>query len=589
MIELLKLTLILTIILLTPMVCRRIHVPSLVGFILVGVALGPHALGLIQAGESIQILGKMGLLYILFQSGVEMDLNDFQQHRRSALIFGIYTFIIPFALGILTSLALGFSLITSILLGAMYGSHTLMTYPIVSRYGVQNSAAVNIAVGGTMLAITLSLIALAIVESVVGNEVNTRWFTYAKILLFIATSTYAMPYIAQRFFKRWQNPAEGFVFVMLLLVLSALLAEWAGLDAILGAFVCGVALNRLIPNLSPLMRRINFVGSTIFVPIFLLGIGTMIDIRILASGWHIYAVALTMILTKLAGKWLAAFSAEKSFHLSRKERQLIFGMSHATSAGTLAVVSIGYELAIFNDEILNGAVIMILVLCTISGFITEYAARDLALREEAHLKSERVRDNWLMLSVGENLYPQIRELSTLSQLTETNIQQCQDWTQATRLIERTPTSVAVYHETQPLGTISRLLVAVPRYAEKEHDFISCFGQIRRLSSQIGAHVCFYACRETEDVIRKLAKREGKYLPATYHELGDWEDVLMIAKEMRENDLLVMVSARKATASYNPLFDQIPGMLERFFRQYSYMILYPEQSVDNDSINYIQKV
>lgn len=580
MITLLKLTLALSIILLTPMICRKIHVPSLVGFILAGIALGPHGAGWISNGETVQMLGKMGLLYIMFQAGVEIDLNDFQQYRRKAFTFGIETFLLPLLLGLITSRLLGYGWMTSMLLGAMYGSHTLMTYPIVSRYGIQKNAAVNIAVGGTMLAITLSLLVLAAVEKqadTIAGEGNLL-LSAAKMGAFIIGTIVLVPRIAQWFFKRWQDATECFMLVMFLLVGSALLAELAGLDGILGAFISGVMLNRLIPNLSPLMSRINFVGSSIFVPIFLLGVGTIIDTRVLVSSWHIYVVAAVMIMTKLSSKWLAAYAAEKSFHLSALERQLIFGLTHATAAGTLAVVTIGYELGIFDAEILNGAVMMILVLCTTSGFVTEHAAKKLALQEDAKLESERKHDDWLMMSVGEDLHNEIRNLSTLSSLSETEIQQCADWAEVSQVTEHTPTSIAIYHEVQPLNTISRILVAVPRYAEKERDFISCFGQLRRLSSQIGARVTFYANEDTQTVIRKLCARPGKFLPASFHELEDWEDVLMIAKEAEENDLIVMISARRATASYNPLFEQIPSMLERFFRQYSYLIIYPEQGV-----------
>lgn len=586
MLTLLKLTLVLTIILCTPMVCRRIHVPSLVGFILAGVAFGPYCAGWIMGGETIQMLGKMGLLYIMFQAGVEIDLNDFQQYRRNAFIFGLLTFAFPLLLGVLTSRLLGFGWGTSLLLGAMYGSHTLMTYPIVSRYGIQKNAAVNITVGGTMLAITLSLLVLAGIEHTLSPADGNLLVTLVRLLLFVGVTIFAFPRVAQWFLKRWQDPAEDFVLVMFLLVVSALLAQWAGLDGILGAFVCGVMLNRLIPNLSPLMSRINFVGNTIFVPMFLLGVGTMIDITILASGWHIYLLAGVMIGTKLLSKWLAAYAAQYCFRLSAVERQLVFGLTHATAAGTLAVASIGYEIGVLNAEILNGAVIMILVLCTISGFVTEHAAKLLALNEDARLESERTHDNWLMMSVGEDLLPQIRELSNLSSLTETVVQQCADWTEAHTIIENTATSIAVYHEVQPLSTINRLLVAVPRYAEKERDFISCFGQLRRLSSQIGARITFYANEDTQQVLRKLCNRPGKFLPASYHDLQDWEDMLIIAKQARENDMIVLISARQATPSYNPLFSQIPMMLERFFRQYSYLIVYPEQGIGSTEMDSI---
>lgn len=604
MLTLLKLTLVLSIILVIPVISRRVHLPSLVGFILAGVILGPHMLGWIQGGETIEILGKMGLLYIMFQAGVEIDLNDFRQYRRKAFGFGWLTFLFPFALGIITSRVLGFNWNTSLLLGAMYGSHTLMTYPIVSRYGVQASPSVNITVGGTMLAITLSLLVLAAVESslstppisplpshlsTLNTQLSTLIFVVVKLIIFVCVVVLLIPFITQRIFKRWKEPAECFVLVMFLLVVSALLAEWAGLDGILGAFLAGVVLNRLIPNRSPLMGRINFVGNTIFVPIFLLGIGTMIDVTVFYSGWRIYLLAAVMILTKLSGKWLAAYTFTSSLftqrstlntqHSTSTDRRLIFGLTHATAAGTLAVVTVGYEIGVFDAEILNAAVIMILVLCTLSGIVTEQAARALALQEDARLESERVHDNWLMMSVGEDLHAELRNLSHLSALSETEVQECSSWQEAEAIIERTATSIAIYHEVQPLNTVSRILVAVPRYAEKERDFISCFGLIRRLSSQLGAHVTFFANPDTQLVLHKLCHRQGKYLPASFAEMEDWEDMLMIAKETKENDLVVLLSARRGTISYNPLFEHIPTLLERFFRRYSFLLVYPEQGQD----------
>lgn len=583
MITLIKLTLVLAVILLIPVLSRRLHMPSLVGFILAGVIFGPHLLGWIQGGETIRMLGKMGLLYIMFQAGVEIDLNDFRQYRNQAFIFGIITFLCPMLLGVLTSRLLGLSWTTALLLGAMYGSHTLMTYPIVSRYGIQSTPAVNITIGGTMLAITLSLLTLAGVESCLTGFDTTDVFVFVvvvvKLLVFVVVVVFVTPFLVQRVFKRWSDQAECFVLVMFLLVVSALLAEWAGLDGILGAFLAGVMLNRLIPNRSPLMGRINFVGNTIFVPMFLLGIGTMIDITVFYSGWHIYLLAATMILTKLLGKWLAAFLFTLSSSLSSTDRRLIFGLTHATAAGTLAVVTVGYEIGVFDAQILNAAVIMILVLCTTSGFVTENAAHALALQEEARLESERTHDHWLMMSIGEDNDDALRTLSHLSSLSDTETRQCAGWDDAAALTATTATSIAIYHEVQPLSTISRILVAVPRYAEKERDFISCFGQIRRLSSQIGAHVTFYANDDTAIVLKKLCARPGKYLPASFAEMEDWEDMLMIAKETRENDLVALISARRGTISYNPLFEHIPTILDKFFRRYSYLLIYPEQGED----------
>lgn len=583
MLTLLSLTIVIAIILVIPVLCRRVHVPGLVGFILAGIIFGPHMLGWIQGGEAIRMLGKMGLLYIMFQAGVEIDLNDFQQYRNKAFIFGIISFLCPMLLGIATSRLFGTGWTTAILLGAMYGSHTLMTYPIVSRYGIQSTPAVNITIGGTMLAITLSLLVLAGVESVLSGikpfDIVVVGGVIAKALVFVVGVVFVMPLLVQRVFKRWSDQAECFVLVMFLLVVSALLAEWAGLDGILGAFLAGVMLNRLIPNRSTLMGRINFVGNTIFVPLFLLGIGTIIDITVFYSSWTIYLLAATMILTKLLGKWLAAYGVQRVFKLSAIERRLIFGLTHATAAGTLAVVTVGYEIGVFDAHILNAAVIMILILCTTSGFVTENAAHALALQEEARLESERTQDHWLMMSINEDNDDALRTLSHLSSLSDTETRQCAGWDDAAALTATTATSIAIYHEVQPLNTISRILVAVPRLAEKERDFISCFGQIRRLSSQIGAHVTFYANADTELVLKKLCARPGKYLPASFAEMEGWEDMLMIAKDAKENDLVALISARRGTISYNPLFEHIPTILDKFFCHYSYLLIYPEQGED----------
>ncbi|MBO4362236.1 MAG: cation:proton antiporter [Paludibacteraceae bacterium] len=573
------LALVLAIIWLVPMVCRKIHVPAIVGFILVGIAIGEHGFGLLGQNRTIDVLGKMGMLYIMLQAGIEIDLNDFRQYRFGAVIFGLFTFLIPFVLGLLVARAMGMSWQTSALLGAMFGSHTLMTYPIVNRYGIQQSAAVNMTVGATMLAITLSLLVLAVLKSkLLAGDGSEYWLTLAgKTALLAAVTFGAFPLIAKWFFRHKQATAAGFAMVMLMLVVSAGLADWAGLESILGAFLCGVALNRWVPNLSPLMGRINFVGNTIFVPLFLLGVGMMIDVRLVVAGWGTALMALVMILTKFASKWLASWAAQLSFRMSSLDRELMFGLTHATAAGTLAIVTIGYQVGLFDTTILNATVVMILVLCTTASFITEHAAKALALQEEARLESERTEDQWLVMQVGEQKDEALLNISTLSQLPEPEFVTAVDWQDAEQFVERSGKSVVIYHEHQPLNTINRLIVAVPRYAEKERDFISCFGQIRRLSSQIGAKVIFYCNDDTKRPIQALCARPGKYLRASYHELTDWEDVLQIAKQIRPDDMLVLLQARHATPSYNPLFAQVPRMLREFFADYSTLLLYPEQS------------
>ena len=579
--------LVLGIILLVPVICRKIHIPAIVGFILAGMAVGPSVLNWVGDNAAIQSLGAIGMLYIMFQSGSEIDINDFKQYRYHALLFGLYTFFFPFVLGLLTSrYLLGLGWVTSVLLGAMYGSHTLMTYPIVSRYGIQKNRSVNITVGGTMWAITLSLVVLAGIEATEGDAqgVTGSLKTAALIGVFLGCVLWAFPRAARWLFKRYQDPVFGFMLVMLLLVLSALLAKVAGLEGILGAFLCGVSLNRLLPNHSPLMRRITFVGNSIFVPLFLISVGLIIDVRVFWSGWTTLLIAVVMVASKLSGKSIAAWFGQWTFGFSPMERQLVFGLTQASAAGTLAIATIGYQMGVFTSEVLNGAVLMILVLCTISGFITEHAAKQLALQEGARLVSDHEEDYWLLTSVGRDLRTQLRELAVMASLKNTEITESTDWSEVQRSIEHISKSVLVYHESQPMNTISRLLVAVPRYAEKERDFITCFGLVRRLAGELGAKVVFYANADTQVVLRAMCRRPGKTLRATFVEMDDWEDVLMIAKDMQDDDMPVLLSSRKATASYNPLFEQIPQVLEQFFADNNYMVVYPEQQTGGPDID-----
>ena len=576
---LLILTIVIGIIWFVPIVCRKIHVPSIVGFILAGVVIGPSVLNMVGENSTIKILGSLGMLYIMFQSGSEIDINDFKQYKYRSLFFGLCTFFIPLGLGVLTSrYLLDFNWTSSLLLGAMYGSHTLMTYPIVSRYGVQKNVAVNITVGATMWAIILSLIVLAVVEQWNNTAKTTLDYIIQLVILtlFLSSVLWLFPSFARMFFKRYREPISEFMVVMLMLVGSALLADWAGLEGILGAFLCGVSLNRLLPNRSPLMGRINFMGNSVFVPLFLISVGLMINIEAFWSSWTTIIIAVVMILTKLVGKSLAAWIAQGVFRFSKHERQLVFGLSHATAAGTLAIVTIAYQMGIVSSEVLNAAVLMILVLCTTASFITEHAAKELALQESAQLEAYHEDDYWLLTSVGDDLRPAMREIGEMASLDNIEIKQSADWKDVSDMVEHTSKSVIVYHEAQPINTINRLVVAVPRYAEKERDFITCFGLVRRLAGELGAKVVFYAHPDTQVALQAMCRRPGKYLRAAFRNMDGWEEVGIISQTIVDNDMLVLLSSRKSTASYNPLFEQIPAMLTQHFTTFSSMVVYPEQ-------------
>lgn len=573
------LTLVIGIVWFVPIVCRKIHVPSIVGFILAGIVIGPSVLGIVGESPTIKILGSLGMLYIMFQSGSEMDINDFKQYKYRSLFFGLCTFFIPFGLGLITSrYLLPYGWLPGLLLGAMYGSHTLMTYPIVSRYGVQKNVAVNITVGATMVAIILSLVVLAVVEGWSRSVQSIREYAIqlSLVVVFLVSVLWLFPRLARIFFKRYRDPISEFVVVMLMLVGSALLADLAGLEGILGAFLCGVSLNRLLPNRSPLMGRINFVGNSIFVPLFLISVGLMIDIHAFWSGWTTLTIAAVMITTKLVGKSIAAWIVQVVFRFSKHERQLVFGLSHATAAGTLAIVTIAYQMGLLSSDVLNASVLMILVLCTTASFISEHAAKELALQESAKLESDHEDDYWLLTSVGKDLRPTLREIGEMASLDNIEIKQSADWQDVTNMVEHTSKSVIVYNEVQPINTINRLVVAVPRYAEKERDFITCFGLVRRLAGELGAKVIFYAHPDTQVALQAMCRRPGKYLRASFRTMEGWEEISVLSQTIMDNDMLILLSSRKSTASYNPLFEEIPTMLSLHFTEYSSMVVYPEQ-------------
>jgi hypothetical protein len=264
----------------------------------------------------------------------------------------------------------------------------------------------------------------------------------------------------------------------------------------------------------------------------------------------------------------------------------VFGLTHATAAGTLAIVTIAYQMGLLSSDVLNASVLMILVLCTTASFISEHAAKEIALQESAKLEADHEDDYWLLTSIvdakSENGQVKserlkvMREIGEMASLDNIEIKHSADWQDVSDMVEHTSKSVIVYHEAQPINTINRLVVAVPRYAEKERDFITCFGLVRRLAGELGAKVVFYAHPDTQVALQAMCRRPGKFLRASFRNMDGWEEVGIISQTIMENDMLILLSSRKSTASYHPLFEQIPTMLMQHFTMFSSMVVYPEQ-------------
>lgn len=381
---------VLVIILFAPVLLSRLRIPHINVLILAGLLVGEHGFNLLERDSSFELFGKVGIYYIMFLAGLEMDMGNFRRYGRRGVIFGVLTFITPFIGGLLVgTYILNYSILTSMLLACIFSSHTLVTYPIVGRYGMEKHVSVVVSIVATVIAAFVSLLILA---GIVGAHANGAdgWFWVGFLLrfaLYIGFVTIAFPRLGRMFFRRYEDNVMQFIFVLAMVFLSAATAELAGLEGLLGAFLAGLVLNRLIPKVSPLMNRIEFVGNALFIPYFLIGVGMLINIRVLFAGLDSLWVIAVMVITALIVKWVPAWTAQKLFGLSSNERTMMYGLTNAHAAGALAMVMIGTRLQIapgeylMDDTVLNGTVLVILVSCIISSLATEKAARGLALSD----------------------------------------------------------------------------------------------------------------------------------------------------------------------------------------------------------------
>ena len=379
------------------MLLERLHVPSIVGMIFAGLLIGPHGFHVLDRDGSFELFGKVGIYYIMFLASLEMNLQDVQRMKVRAGTLGLLGFIIPMLIGFLANrFLLGFGVAAAVLMAAMYASHTLISYPIILRYGLSRLPAVNIAVGGTIVADTLTLLVLAVVGGMFKENVSgwTWVWLVVKVILLGLLIIYAFPRLGRWFFRRYDESVVQYVFVLVLVFLGAGLMEFVGMEGILGAFLVGIVLNRLIPPSSPLMSHIEFVGNALFIPYFLIGVGMLINLNALVSHAEAWVVALVMIAVGLVTKWLGAYTTLRVFRMSTDEGWLMDGLTGSRAAATLAVVLVGYKIIqpdgsrLLGEEVLNGAMLLILVTCVCSSLITERVARRLAMNRHTEVSDE---------------------------------------------------------------------------------------------------------------------------------------------------------------------------------------------------------
>jgi len=377
---------ILFIILLAPILLRSLKIPGIIGLILSGLVIGPHGLGWIEKNAAVDLFSTIGLLYIMFLAGLELDLKEFKTNKHKSLIFGFYTFVIPMAIGFPVCrylIELDFN--ASLLVASMFSTHTLVTYPIVSRMGISRHEAVAITVGGTMLTDTAVLVLFAVIVGSVKGEINLHfWVNFAiSVVLFLMVVFLFIPILTSWFFKKLEGEKRShFIFVLSMVFFAAFLSEVAGLEPIIGAFAAGIAMNRFVPRTSSLMNRLEFVGNAIFIPFFLISVGMLINLSVIGNGTYAWIIAGTLTVVAIIGKYLAAAITSITFRFPANWRRLIFGMSSSHAAATLAVIMVGFRMGIVDENVLNGTIVLILVTCLVASFITENAAKRILIEED---------------------------------------------------------------------------------------------------------------------------------------------------------------------------------------------------------------
>lgn len=650
---------VMAIILLTPIVLNRLRIPYVIGLIIAGVAVGPYGLNILARDMSFEIFGQVGILYLMFLAGIEIDMYHLRKNMRKGLTFGLFTFIIPLILGAVAAMAaLRMQMLEATLLASMFAAHTLIAYPIVTRFGVTKAPAVIIAIAGTIVTVLGSLIVLAGVLGVYRDgSVSSLIPILCYLALYCVGLIYLYPRITRYFFQHYSDGISQFIYVMVMVFGAAALASFIGIEGVFGAFFAGLVLNRFIPARSTLMGRLEFVGNAIFIPYFLIGVGMLIDLRVVLDGWSTLYTAAVMSAVAMASKWIAAFVTQKVYRLTSIDRSVMYQLSNAHTAVALAVVMIGYEMHLFDVTVLNGTVVMILVTCTVSSFGTERAASRLKVQLLEQADEESARDDTTthprtLIAISNPLTaPGIVDLALSMRFPDTSVpgdfyalHVRNDNSASSKAIGRNSLDVAeraaaavetrltpierfdlnfitgvlntmeerditelivgLHRRTRiidsflgekieqllrstnrmivmsrcfiPLNTVSRLLVAVPKKAQFETGFRRWVQAVGNLCRQIGCRVEFWCDDSTAPLIRAVISQSKLGIRMSFSPVASYDDFVLKTAGITDDDLLIVVSARRSSVSFDSDMDSVPEYLQRYLAGNNLIVIYPGQ-------------
>ncbi len=405
--------------LIAPLVIKRFGFPGIVGIVLVGAGIGPGGLGIVDHVGAIVLLGEVGLIYLLFTVGLELDLGGFKRAPESAALFGGISFGLPFLIGAVGGHVLvGLDPFGAILLAAVFASHTLLAYPVVNRLGIGKNDAVTDVFGGILFTDTAALIVLALVLGADAGQFGLGLVIgiAASLVALFGIVWLVVPRIGRWFFRSVSEESYfEFLFVMTVFFLAASFAEILDLAGILGAFIAGIALNRLIPEGGVLHNRIEFAGNAFFIPFFLLHVGMLVEFGVILDGFDTIAVAAFIIGTMLVTKGIAAWLVGAIQGYTPAERSVMFGLSTGQAAAALAITLLGYEAGLFDAAVLNAVVLMLLVTAILSPWLTERGATQVVSETEVGDPPGSAFDPRILLplSHGADLQRRLLELAML--------------------------------------------------------------------------------------------------------------------------------------------------------------------------------
>lgn len=650
---------VMAIILVTPLLLNRLKIPHVIGLILAGLAVGPHGFGILDKDMSFEVFGQVGLLYLMFLAGIEIDMYHLKKNLPKGLVFGAFTFLIPLVLGAVVAITvLDMNLPEATLLASMFAAHTLLAYPIVARFGITRSPAVIIAIAGTIVTVLGSLIVLAGVLGVVREgSMMSLLRVLGYLVLYSAGIYYIYPRLSSYFFKKYHDGIQQFIYVMVMVFLAAALASWIGLEAVFGAFYAGLILNRFIPGRSTLMGRLEFVGNAIFIPYFLIGVGMLIDIHVFTRGWDTIYIAAVMSAVAMFTKWLAALLTQKVFGLTTVDRTIMYQLSNAHTAVALAVVTIGYSMGLFGVEILNGTVVMILVTCSVSSMGTARAAAKLKMQlleqadEELTRDESDTRPRTLIAVSSPQTAPGIVDLALSMRFPDSsvpgdfyalhvrndnsasaravsrssldiaeraassvevsltplerydlnfitgvlNTMAERDITEVIiglhrrnnlidsflgdkieRLLQTTNRMVVITRTYIPLQTVTRIVVAAPKNAQFETGFRRWVQAMGNLCRHIGCEIEFWCEQATLPAIRAVLSQSKIDIPMSFATVESYDDFVVMSRDITDDDLLVIVSSRRASVSFDSDMEAMPEFLHKYFSGTNLVVLYPSQ-------------